>query len=447
MTETPDADDERSGWSDEDYQEAEATQFEMSTVTLEAAARKRGLAEFPAREKELLDQMRKIADRARQELEAKTKRLIAWIRDNLCADLPPFGQVRRNSAAKPRWNDRRVLIFTENRASTKRYLRKTLEQAIEDTDQAEDRIAVIDGLTSGPTRKEIQRRFNADPAKEPLRILLATDAAREGLNFQAHCADLFHYDLPWNPGRIEQRNGRIDRKLQPEPEVRCYYFDLPQRVEDRVLRVLVRKTETIKKELGSLSKVIDDDVERQLKSGIRHKDADQLAQELRDANIDTKRKQVSEEELEGARERQHDLERQHKNCQKLVQQSREWTGFQPEPFRQALSAALRLLTRIRCRKQHPRMARRLGRFRHSIARQKGIRAGPRRSTPCGCRASLTRSWPNGERQLRSGRWCLRTLGCSRMTSYTYTWNRGWRSGCWHASGRRVSFTTISRELA
>ena len=79
------------------------------------------------------------------------------------------------------------------------------------------RIEVIDGLTSSTYRKEVQRRFNTDPSRDPLRILLATDAAREGLNFQAHCADLFHFDLPWNPGRIEQRNGRIDRKLQPAP--------------------------------------------------------------------------------------------------------------------------------------------------------------------------------------------------------------------------------------
>jgi SNF2 family DNA or RNA helicase len=91
---------------------------------------------------------------------------------------------------------------------------------------------VIDGLTSSAHRKEIQRRFNTDPSKDPLSILLATDAAREGLNFQAHCSDLFHFDLPWNPGRIEQRNGRIDRKLQPALEVNCYYFVLPQRVEE-----------------------------------------------------------------------------------------------------------------------------------------------------------------------------------------------------------------------
>jgi hypothetical protein len=48
--------------------------------------------------------------------------------------------------------------------------------------------------TSSARRKETQRRFNMDPAKDPLRILLATDAAREGLSFQAHCADLFHFD-------------------------------------------------------------------------------------------------------------------------------------------------------------------------------------------------------------------------------------------------------------
>jgi hypothetical protein len=202
---------------------------------------------------------------------------------------------------------------------------------------------VIDGLTSGARRKEIQRRFNTDPAKDPLRILLATDAAREGLNFQAHCADLFHFDLPWNPGRIEQRNGRIDRKLQPASEVRCHYFVLPQRVEDRVLKVLVRKTETIKSELGSLSKVIDDDIERRLRQGIRHRDADRLAREIEQADLDAERKRITEEELESARERREDLEAQIERCRNLLETSRAWTQFEPAPFRDALSCSLELL--------------------------------------------------------------------------------------------------------
>src|SRR5258707_6537146 len=246
--------------------------------------------------------MQAIAEEARHPPDAKMRRLIDWIRENLCPNLPPFGKQAKGAA--PGWNNRRGLIFTENREGTKRYLKTILEQAIEGTERADERIEVIDGLTSSANRKDIQRRFNTDPAKDPLRILLATDAAREGLNFQAHCADLFHFDLPWNPGRIEQRNGRIDRKLQPEPEVRCHYFVLPQRAEDHVLEVLVKKTETIRRELGSLSKVIDDDIEKRLSGGIRHRDANRLATEIAAANIDAERRRVTEEELEATRERQ-----------------------------------------------------------------------------------------------------------------------------------------------
>ena len=236
-----------------------------------------------------------------------------------------------------------MLIFTENREGTKRYLQTLLERAISGTDRAEERIAVITGLTSGPLRTEIQRRFNTDPAEEPMRILIATDAAREGLNFQAHCTDLFHFDLPWNPGRIEQRNGRIDRKLQPAPEVRCHYFVLPQRVEDHVLDVLVRKTETIRAELGSLSQVIDEQVQTRLAGGIRHRDAAKLAEEIEHADVDADRKQSVGEELEEARERQHDLERQIDRCRNLLEASRRWVRFEARPFRDALNCSLELL--------------------------------------------------------------------------------------------------------
>ena len=255
--------------------------------------------------------------------------------------MPPYGRFLEGSP--PKWNNRRVLIFTENREGTKRYLKEILEQAIESTDRPDDRIEVIDGLTSGARRKEVQRRFNTDPAKDSLRILLATDAAREGLNFQGHCTDLFHFDLPWNPGRIEQRNGRIDRKLQPAPEVRCHYFVLPQRVEDRVLEVLVRKTETIKRELGSLSKVIDDDIERRLSNGIRHRDAERLALEIEHSDLDAEKKEIVEEELEATRERQDDLKAQIERCQDLLESSRKWVGFEAAPFREALSCSLELL--------------------------------------------------------------------------------------------------------
>jgi superfamily II DNA/RNA helicase len=342
LTVAPDSDDERAEWSGEELEAAENVQIEAATAAAEAGASPDAAADpMRAREQKLLDQMEEIAERSRHLPDAKVRRLLDWIRENLCPDLRPFGAPARG--ALPKWNNRRVLIFTENREGTKRYLKALLEQAIEGTGRADERIEVIDGLTSGARRKEIQQRFNTDPAKDPLRILLATDAAREGLNFQAHCTDLFHFDLPWNPGRIEQRNGRIDRKLQPAPEVRCHYFVLPQRVEDRVLEVLVKKTETIRKELGSLSKVIDDDIERRLSHGIRHKDAAKLSREIEEADLDVERKRVTEEELEAARERQDDLTTQIERCRTLLEGSRTWVAFDPTAFRDALSCSLELL--------------------------------------------------------------------------------------------------------
>ncbi len=338
----PDSDDERGEWDGDQLEAEEEAEVEAMTVAAEAGGvRDERTEELWNREQKLLDRMEKIAEETRYLPDAKVRRLIEWIRENLCPGLPSFGELPQGGPAS--WNDRRVLIFTENREGTKRYLKTILEEAIAGTDLAAERIEVIDGLVSSTNRREIQKRFNTHPGKDPLRILLATDAAREGLNFQAHCTDLFHFDLPWNPGRIEQRNGRIDRKLQPAPEVRCHYFVLPQRAEDRVLEVLVRKTERIKRELGSLSKVIDDDVERMLRGGIRHANAGRLAEEIENADLDENRKQVAEEELEGARERREDLKEQIARCQSLLQNSRGWVRFEEAAFRDALSCSLELL--------------------------------------------------------------------------------------------------------
>ena len=337
---SPDADDERSRLTSEDAEADEESQIRA----IDEASRTKVDLEQQAwvHEQRLLDQMQQIAEESRHLPDAKIRWLIDWIRRNQCPGLPEFG--KRLRGALPRWTDRRVLIFTENREGTKRFLRSTLERAIEGSHLADERIDIIDGLTSPARRREVQRRFNADPAEEPLRIVIATDAAREGLNLQAHCRDLFHYDLPWNPGRIEQRNGRIDRKLQPAAEVNCHYFVLPQRVEDRVLEVLVTKTETIKRELGSLSNVIDDSVERRLISdGIRHRDAEALRNQIEADKIDAAKLRATQEELEEAREGQTELRKQIDACRSLLDRSRRWADFSPEPFRGAIDCSLGLL--------------------------------------------------------------------------------------------------------
>ena len=259
----------------------------------------------------------------------------------MCPGLPQPGE-NPPSGRPAKWNDTRVLIFTEYE-DTLRYLRQQLEAVLQGTDRAEDRIEVYHGPTPQARREEIKRAFNTDPHKHPLRILLATDAAREGINLQTYCADLFHFDVPWNPSRLEQRNGRIDRKLQPSPVVTCYYFVYKQRAEDRVLRALVRKTEIIKRELGSLAQVIEGKLADTLARGIRHADIEQLEQQIDRADLDRDFKDIVSEELEAARERQDDLRKQIDVLRNRLKEAHDWIGLEIDPFRAALSLHLEML--------------------------------------------------------------------------------------------------------
>jgi hypothetical protein len=182
-----------------------------------------------------------------------------------------------------------------------------------------------------------------DPAKHPLRILIATDAAREGVNLQNHCADLFHFDVPWNPSRMEQRNGRIDRKLQQAPVVRCHYFFFEQRPEDQVLAAIVRKTETIQRELGSLTPVVDRRLEKLLERGIRTKTAGQLAREIEADEAGDDRTRIEEELEQATREREVALHGQLEQLRNLLETSKKALGLEEGRFRDALSCALELL--------------------------------------------------------------------------------------------------------
>lgn len=331
----PDADDERAELTDE-----EAAREERADIEAASAAGQSGLPPA-AREHELLDRMSQVAEEARHRPEAKTRRLLEWVRENQCPGLPDPGAPPPEPPAL--WNERRLLIFTENREGTRRHLEHTLRAAVAGTDRGADRIEVLTGLTGPDRRKEIRERFNADPTEEPLRILIATDAAREGLNLQAHCADLFHFDLPWNPARIEQRNGRIDRKLQPQTTVRCHYFVLTQRAEDRVLEVLVKKTETIQRELGSMARVLAEDLETKLREkGIPHSGVQHLAQHLEDSAPAVDRRTTADAEMEGIRKRREALEEEINGCRKILHRSREHSGFDPGSFRQTISEALAL---------------------------------------------------------------------------------------------------------
>lgn len=321
---------------------------EDSQIAALSAATNTTSSQLSTREQQLLEQMSEIAEASRALPDARIERLIQWIREHQCPRLPVAGQKTTEPAA---WTDTRIIIFTEWE-DTKRYLQQQLSTAIDGTHRAEERIAVFSGRTPErsasdgggvPSREAIKLAFNADPSKHPLRILIATDAAREGLNLQAHCWNLFHFDVPWNPARMEQRNGRIDRKLQPRDDVYCHYFVYRQRPEDRILSVLVRKTETIKRELGSLAQVIDARLAERLKSGIRREAIDDLQREIETADLDPRARHVVEDELEATRQRQQALRKQIDALRTLLESSKETIGLDEEHFRSAISSALGML--------------------------------------------------------------------------------------------------------
>ncbi len=330
------SDDERTELGEGDLEALETAQFEASTA---ATAGDRTQADA-GREKELLRQMTDVAEQARGLPDARVRHLLEWIGRQMCPGVRLPGQPR--PAAGAAWTDLRLLIFTEY-DDTKRYLVKMLEAAIADTDLAEHRIEVFHGPTPPKRREQIKRAFNAPPSQHPVRILIATDAAREGINLQAHCHNLFHFDVPWNPSRLEQRNGRIDRKLQPSPEVFCHYFVHVQRPEDQVLRALVRKTTIIQNELGSLSQVLEARLAEAMRFGIHHELAAAMAKDIEGAEIDPEKRAATEEELDAVRQRRDRLRDEIKTLNRRVDESRKWIGLDTDALRDALSCALEML--------------------------------------------------------------------------------------------------------
>lgn len=315
-------------YGSEDDSEAEDARADNLAVTAPASAGT------------LIAEMLDLAERHRGAPSPKVLALIDWIQRNQCEAVALGGVKRGTGNARKRWNDTRLIIFTEY-ADTKRWLRHQLESAIAGTERAELRIMEFHGGMSDIQREEVQRAFNGPPETYPVRILVCTDAAREGVNLQGHCANLFHFDIPWNPGRIEQRNGRIDRTLQQARDVYCHYFVYPQRVEDRVLEVLVKKVDRIQRELGSLGTVIAQKLGDALEEGIDEQSFDALDSAESLGGAVEQFIQTAQEELEAFAETERhraDLE----EASRILNRSRSVASFSIEHLRDAIDVGLQM---------------------------------------------------------------------------------------------------------
>ncbi|MGK5085467.1 helicase-related protein, partial [Bdellovibrionota bacterium FG-1] len=135
---------------------------------------------------------------------------------------------------------RKLLIFTESR-DTLNYLYDQIAGVV----GGKEKIVTIHGGTSRDLRKAAQANFRNDPT---VLVLLATDAAGEGVNLQ-NANLMVNYDLPWNPNRIEQRFGRIHRIGQTEV---CHLWNMVAKNtrEGEVFQRLFDKLEVQRKALG-----------------------------------------------------------------------------------------------------------------------------------------------------------------------------------------------------
>ena len=87
-----------------------------------------------------------------------------------------------------------------------------------------------------------------------VRVLLATDAASEGINMQECCRWVIHYDVPWSPSKIQQRNGRVSRHGQVR-DVSTFYFRCDQEEDLTFLLKVAKKVDQVKQDLGSVERV------------------------------------------------------------------------------------------------------------------------------------------------------------------------------------------------
>lgn len=241
--------------ADEDYANDEDREAAQNEATEVATAL---LVPMSDRERELLGEMSHWAEREKGRADSKARALVQWLNEH----------VKPNGT----WSDERVIVFTEYRATQKWLVDVLTANGF----GGQGRLMTIYGGMDPKKREAVKAAFQASPNVSPVRVLVATDAASEGIDLQNHCHMMVHVEIPWNPNVLEQRNGRIDRHGQRAKEVSIWHpvgagyrereFDAEVRVGDlegdlEFLMIAARKVEAIRQDLGKVGPVIASQVE------------------------------------------------------------------------------------------------------------------------------------------------------------------------------------------
>lgn len=113
---------------------------------------------------------------------------------------------------------------------------------------------VAETIHGGVAPADRQRRIDDFRKCSDVRIMVSTEVGAEGLDFE-FCGAMFNYDLPWNPMRVEQRIGRIDRYGQQNERIRIYNMVIADTIETRIFERLYDRIGIFKSSIGDLGKV------------------------------------------------------------------------------------------------------------------------------------------------------------------------------------------------
>jgi superfamily II DNA helicase RecQ len=173
--------------------------------------------------------------------DSKTEALVTWVKQNLFTK----GKLR---------DDERLIVFTEYK-ETLFYLEQRLLQEGFD----KNTLRLLYGGMTADEFEQVKGEFE-DPAAS-VRLLLATDAASEGINMQECCRWVIHFDIPWSPSKLQQRNGRVSRHGQVR-DVSVHYFRCDQEEDMEFLFKVAQKVEQVRQDLGSVERVFDAAIQR-----------------------------------------------------------------------------------------------------------------------------------------------------------------------------------------
>jgi len=179
------------------------------------------------------------------------------------------------------------------------YLRRRLEAT-----EYGGKIAIIHGDVPTKTRQKIIKKFRKT---NEIKILLSSEVGGEGLDFE-FCNVIFNYDLPWNPMRVEQRIGRLDRYGQKHEKILIYNFSMIGTIDDEILNRLYRRINVFERYIGDLDAILGDQITELTKDIFNTK----LTQEQKIKKI--------EKIAENIARRQKELEDFERECQKFIGQ-------------------------------------------------------------------------------------------------------------------------------